>query len=74
MASRAGAALGGGDFDLDMVQDLHRLAALDLGDVVLVFEERAQGRAHHGGIERHHVELSQGLGPVDRLGDAGELE
>ena len=32
----------GGDFGLDLLQQLRRLAALDAGDVVLVFEQHAQ--------------------------------
>src|SRR5678816_3120957 len=71
---RPSAALGGGDFDLDLLEDLHRLAALDLGDVVLVLEERSERGAHVGGVVRHRVELRQRLGAIDRLGDAGELE
>src|SRR5581483_1599797 len=52
---------------------------LDLGlvkprDVVLIFQQRAERVRHRRRIERHHVELGERAGPVERLGNAGHLE
>ena len=44
------------------------------GDVILVFEQHAQGVVDRMRGQLEHVELHQRLGPVDRLGDAGKLE
>src|ERR1041385_4243683 len=67
-------ARGGGDLGLDLIEQLGRLAALDAGDVVLVFEQHAQGVVDRLRRQLQDVELHQGLGPVDRLGDAGQFE
>src|SRR5881227_2795165 len=67
-------ARGGGDLGLDLIEELGRLAALDAGDVVLVFEQHAQGVVDRLRRQFQHVELHQGLSPVDRLGDAGQFE
>src|SRR6266403_1954997 len=44
------------------------------GDVVLVFQQHAQGVVDRVRRQLQYVELHQRLGPVDRLGDAGKLE
>src|SRR5690348_6905383 len=63
---------GGGDFGLDLFEQFRRLAALDARDVVLVFEEDAQRVVDRLRCQFERVQLHQRLGPVDRLGDAGE--
>src|SRR5580704_13778723 len=65
---------GGGDLGLDLLQEARRLAALHPGDVILVFQQDAQGVVDRLRRQFQGVELHQGLGPVDRLGDAGQFE
>src|SRR5258708_19361205 len=62
------------ELGLDLVEEAQRLAALDLGDVVLVFEEDAERVVDRLGRQRQAVELHQPLGPVDLLADPGPLE
>src|SRR5258708_18622565 len=50
---------------LHLKQQIGRLAAADARDVVLVFEQHAQGIVDRLGIEGDLVELDQRLGPVD---------
>src|SRR3954453_16180493 len=59
---------------VDLAQDLGGLAALDLEDVVLVLEERAQRVVDDGGRELERVEGGERPGPVQRLGHARQLE
>src|SRR5579871_3541041 len=63
-----------GELGAHGIEQLHGFGALQAGDVVLVFEQHAQGRVDDRGIERHRVELEQRFRPVDRLGDARQLE
>ena len=59
---------------LDLVEDPGRLAAPHLLDVVLILEQDAERRIDGIGVEIDLVELDQGVGPVDGLGNAGQLE
>src|SRR5262249_9418160 len=61
-------------FRLHLIEDIGRLGAADLGDVVLVLEKHAQGIVDRLWIERYAIELQERLGPVDRFGDARQLE
>src|SRR5665213_1823889 len=49
-------------------------AAVEPGDVVLIFQQRAERIGHRRWIERDHVQLSERAGPVQCLGDARLLE
>src|SRR3546814_1036501 len=62
------------DLGPDLVEDFRGFAALDAGDVVLVFQEDAERVVDGLRVEDERVELHQRLGPIDRLGDAGQLE
>src|SRR5262245_16401055 len=63
-----------GELLLHLGEQALRLRALDLGDVVLVFEQHAQRVVDRLGRQRQHVELRERMGPVDGLGDARQLE
>src|SRR5215813_6941311 len=63
-----------GQFRLDLIEDIGRLGAADLGDVVLVLEQHAQGVVDGLRVERDAIELKDRLCPVDGLGDARQLE
>src|SRR5260221_12822365 len=65
---------GRGELRLDLGEQAQRLAALDLPDVVLVFQQHAERVVDRVRGQRQHVELHQGLSPVDRLGDARQFE
>src|SRR5207245_1884791 len=64
---------GGGGLGFDLLQQTSGFAAMQPGNVVLVFEQHPQGVVDRVRVEFEHVELHQRLGPIDRLGDAGEL-
>ena len=51
-----------------------RFRALDLGDVVLIFEQHAERVGDLRRIEGDRVEFGQRRRPVQRFGDAGRLE
>src|SRR5215472_9091519 len=57
-----------GGLGLDLLEDARRLAALQPGDVVLVFEQHPQGVVDRVRAQFQDVELHQGFGPIDRLG------
>src|SRR5262249_38028459 len=61
-----GLTRGGGELGLHLVEDVGGLAAADLGDVVLVLQQHAQGVIDRLRIEGHAVELDEGIRPVDR--------
>ena len=63
-----------GGLGLHLIEDAGGFAAVQAGDVVLVFEQHAQGVVDRVRRQLEYVELHQGFGPVDRLGDAGKLE
>src|SRR5437879_13332122 len=65
---------GGGELRLDLGEQAQGLAALDLADVILVFQQDAKRVVDRLGRQRQHVELHQRLRPVDRLGHAGQFE
>src|SRR5690242_14578071 len=72
-ARTSGLARRGGDLGLDLVEQLGGFAALDAGDVVLVLQEHAERVVDDVRGQFQRIELHQRLGPVDRLGDAGQL-
>jgi hypothetical protein len=61
-------------FGLDFRKHLLPLAALNAGDIVLIFQERAERVGDGLWIERQPVEFCQRRRPVDGLGNAGILE
>src|ERR1700751_4763128 len=63
-----------GGLGLDLIEDAGGFAAMQAGDVVLIFEQHAQRVVDRVRRKFQYIELHQGFGPVDRLGDAGELE
>src|SRR5690606_37027066 len=62
------------EFGLHFLKNPFALALTDAGDVVLVFQQYADGVGYGLRIERHLVQLVERVGPVYRLGDAGGLE
>src|SRR6185369_2659163 len=50
-ATGSGLAGGGGDFGLDQVEQFRRLAVLDAGDIVLIFEQYVERVVDHLGRE-----------------------
>src|SRR6516165_5496678 len=62
------------NFGLDLLQEPSGFAAVQPRDVVLVFEQHAEGVVDRMRRQLEHVELHQRLGPVDRLGDARQFE
>src|SRR6516225_3500633 len=69
-----GSSLHHGGLGLDLLEYAGGLATVQSGDVVLVFEQHTQGVVDRMRVQLEHIELHQGVGPVDRLGDAGKLE
>src|SRR5277367_3240784 len=51
-----------------------RLCALDLCDIVLIFQQDAERIGNLRRVERHRIELGQRGRPVERFGDARRLE
>src|SRR5712672_878001 len=66
--------LGGGELRPDLGEQALGIAAAHAGDVVLVLEQGTESVVDGPGVERHLVQGHQRLRPVDRLGDAGQLE
>src|SRR4051794_39680221 len=64
----------GGEIGAHLFQDGGGLGAADPGDVILVLQQRAQAAVDRTAAERHLVELHQGVGPVDGLGNARQFE
>src|SRR5262245_10406177 len=57
----------------DIAQQALALGPADARDVVLVLEQRPQRVVDRRRVEHGLVERDQRVGPVDRLGDAGQL-
>src|SRR5690348_5604113 len=64
----------GGEIGAHLFEDRGGFAAADPRDVVLIFEQRTEAAVDRGAAERHLIELHQGVGPVDGLGDTRQLE
>src|SRR3954468_16487037 len=64
----------GGEIGAHLFQDRGGLGTADPRDVVLVLQQRAEAAVDRTAAERHLVELHQGVGPVDGLGDARQFE
>ncbi len=47
---------------------------MDASDIILVLEQHAQSAVDGFRVEFEAIELHQGIGPVQGLGDAGQLE
>src|SRR5262249_57495774 len=58
---------------LDLPENARGFAAVQPGDVVLIFEQHAQRVVDRVRRQFEHVELHQGFRPVDRLPDARQL-
>src|SRR3990172_7440483 len=71
--SRAG-IMSGGRRGFRLGDQARRLLARDALDVVAVLEEHAERVVHRLRVERDLVEGDQAVRPIDRLGDAGQLE
>src|SRR3546814_10213684 len=63
-----------GELQLHIAEQPGRLAALDLGDVVLVLQQHAEGVVDCLRVQRDLVELGERFRPVDGLCDARRLE
>src|SRR6202047_4886526 len=74
VSSGTGSRLRRCSLDLHLIEDAGCFAAVQAGDVVLVFEQHAQGVVDRVRGQFQYIKLHQSFGPVDRLGDAGELE
>src|SRR4051812_16246480 len=66
--------MGSGQFSLDLSEDAVGLAALDSGDIVLVFQQGAESVVDRVGVQFQPVELGQRLRPVQRFRHTRQLE
>src|SRR5690242_5094793 len=64
MGAHSCPSLGGGDLGLHLVKQRGSLAAADLRDIVLVFQQHADGVIDRLGIEGDTIELDQRFRPV----------
>ena len=62
------------EFCTGFFEDAFGLGALQLGDVVLVFQQGAERVGDHLRGQLDRVQGDEAFGPVDGLGDAGFLE
>src|SRR5215472_3429830 len=72
LVTRSGPHRGG--FGLDLLENAGGLTAVQPGNVVLVFEQHTQSVVDRVRGQLEYVKLHQGVGPIDRLGNAGKLE
>src|SRR5699024_1411202 len=74
VAQAAGTRSYVGDAILDLVEDATGLFALNVGDVVLVFQQHPERVVHQRRVERGLIQLYECIDPVDGFGHTRHLE